>query len=73
MKVQVNVNVCISDLFMRYGAVYAFWLINQLTDVNCWVWQDVWLSDFSPDTTLGRDLHAYAKKFSQKVRRKIAW
>jgi len=32
-------------------------------------YQDVLLSDFSPDTRLGRDLQAYAKKYSRKVRR----
>jgi len=32
-------------------------------------YQDVWLSDFSTDTTLGRDLREYAKKYSQKVQR----
>jgi len=33
-------------------------------------YQDVCLSDFSPDTRLGSDLRAYAKKYSRKVWRK---
>jgi len=36
-------------------------------------YQDVWLSDFSTDTCLGRDLHAYAKKYSRKVWVHKAW
>jgi len=30
-------------------------------------YQDVWLSDFSADTRLGKDLHDYARRYSQKV------